>query len=72
MDINTDGIGLVVGTAVFMIFGLLIAFGLPKIFMKEAEHMSEENLRVVKWVKWLGLILVFFGALVIIAILFLP
>ena len=69
---NTDGIGLAVGTAVFMVFGLLIAFVLPKVFMKEEAELSDENLLMIKWVRWLGLILVFFGALVIIALLFLP
>ena len=69
---NTDGIGLIVGTAVFMLFGLLIAFVLPKIFMKDEAELSKENLLMIKWVKWLGLTLVFFGAIVIVAIIFLP
>ncbi|MCE2504297.1 MAG: hypothetical protein J4G05_09615 [Chlorobi bacterium] len=72
MDLSTDGIGIVIGTAVFMIFGLLIAFGLPKVFMKDETELSKENLLVIKWIKWLGLTLVFFGAIIIIALLFLP
>ncbi len=72
MNVDTDGIGLIVGTLVFMVFGLLIAFVLPKVFMKEEAGLSDENLLMIKWIKWLGLTLVFFGALVIVALLFLP
>ncbi|MCB0712329.1 MAG: hypothetical protein KDD67_08380 [Ignavibacteriae bacterium] len=71
-ELTTDGIGLIIGTGIFMLFGLLIAFGLPKVFMKEEGELSKENLLMIKWVKWLGLTLVFFGAIVIIAIIFLP
>lgn len=67
----TSDIGLVFGTIIFMIFGLLIAFLLPKVFAKD-EGISEENLRMLKWVKWLGLTLVFMSALAMFALLFLP
>ena len=67
----TSDIGLVFGTVIFMIFGLLIAFLLPKVFAKD-EGLSEENLRMLRWVKWLGLTLVFMSALAMFALLFLP
>ena len=67
----TSDIGLVFGTVIFMIFGLLIAFLLPKVFAKD-EGLSEENLRMLRWVKWLGLTLVFMSMLAMFALLFLP
>ncbi len=71
MESDYTDIGLVVGTAVFMVFGLLIAFGLPKVFAKD-EGLSEDNLRFLSWVKWLGLTLCFISILVAVSILFLP
>ncbi len=67
----TNDIGLVFGTGLFMVFGLLIAFVLPKVFAKD-EGLSEENLRMLRWVKWLGLTLVFMSLLAMFAFLFLP
>lgn len=71
MESDYTDIGLVIGTSVFMLFGLLIAFGLPKVFAKE-EGVSEENLRFLSWVKWLGLTLCFISVLVAASIIILP
>lgn len=71
MNEGLGDIGLVVGTGIFMVFGFLIAFLLPKIFAKD-EGLSEENLKMLSWLRWLGLTLVFFSVAAGIAILFLP
>ena len=71
MESDYTDIGLVVGTGVFMLFGLIIAFGLPKAFAKD-EGLSEENLRFLSWIKWLGLTLCFISLLVAASIIFLP
>lgn len=64
-------LGLILGTAVFMVFGLLIAFGLPKVF-ERSEELEGENRMILTWIKWLGLSLCFISLLAIGAILFLP
>ncbi len=71
MNEGLGDIGLVVGTGIFMIFGFLIAFLLPKVFEKD-EGLTEENLRMLRWLKYLGLTLVFFSVAAGVAILFLP
>lgn len=70
---NTDSVdlGFVAGTAVFMVFGLLIAFVLPKLFEK-GEELTGENRLILTWIRWLGLTLCFISVLVIVVVLFLP
>lgn len=71
MNEGLGDIGLAVGTGIFMVFGFLIAFLLPKIFAKD-EGLTEENLKMLRWLRWLGLTLVFISIAAGIAILFLP
>lgn len=70
---GTEGtdLGLILGTAVFMVFGLLIAFVLPKLF-EQNEELEGENRLILTWIKWLGLSLCFVSLLAIIAVFFLP
>ncbi len=71
MSSDYTDIGLIVGTCIFALFGLLIAFGLPKVFAED-EGMSPDNLRMLRWLKYLGLTLCFFSVLVAFALIFLP
>lgn len=71
MGTESTDLGLILGTGVFMVFGLLIAFVLPKLF-EQSEKLEGEDRLILTWMKWLGLTLCFISLLAIGAILFLP
>lgn len=66
-----EDFGLVVGTAIFMLFGFLFAFVVPKLMAKN-ERLTEDGRRFTQWLRWLGLALVGISVLAAAAIRFLP
>jgi hypothetical protein len=67
-----EDIGLIIGTAIFMVFGLAIAYGLPKVIIGGDKEPDADTLRFTKWLKWLGLTLVFMSIVAVIAFIVLP
>lgn len=63
--------GLIVGTSVFMIFGFVFAFLIPRLMAKN-ERLTEDGRRLAQWLRWLGLTLVIISFLAAAAIYFLP